>query len=61
MLWLLLICLLLFIYMPFAMRSWRALITLSFVYLIVEIGVRLGVANYSAADVPRLLVSVGNA
>ena len=43
------------------MRSWRTFISLCIVYLVLEIGVRFGVANYSAADVPRFLVLAGNA
>lgn len=51
---------LLIIYMPFAMRSWGAFMILCLVYLTLEITVRFGVANYSAADVPRILVLAGN-
>ncbi|NJS38854.1 MAG: hypothetical protein HC783_07365 [Rhodobacteraceae bacterium] len=48
------------LYLPFAMRSWRAFLALCTVYLLVGIGVRLGVATYSAADVPVAMVFLGN-
>lgn len=54
------IVLLVVIYLPFAMRSWRALFSLCIVYLAIEAGVRVGVATFSAADVPRFLVLAGN-
>lgn len=48
------------IYLPFAMRSWRTFLALCAGYLLVGIGVRLGVANFSAPDVPAVLVMIGN-
>jgi hypothetical protein len=50
-----------FIYLPFAMRNWGAFIALCFAYFVIDLGVRFGVATYSAADVPRTLVLAGNA
>ena len=60
MLWLLLVGFVIIIYLPFAMRSWRAFFTLCIVYIIIEICVRFGVATFAAADVPRFLVLAGN-
>ncbi|WP_171181961.1 hypothetical protein [Ruegeria sp. HKCCD8929] len=60
MLWFPVIGFLAVIYLPFAMRSWRAFIALCIVYLMIDTGVRLGVATYSADDVPRFLVLAGN-
>ena len=48
------------LYLPFAMRSWRAFLALCAVYLLFGVGVRLGVAAFSAADVPVALVFLGN-
>jgi hypothetical protein len=42
------------------MRSWRALLALCGAYLLVCGGVRLGVATFSAAEVPAVLVFMGN-
>lgn len=51
---------LLVIYLPFAMRSWRAFLALCAVYLLFGLGVQYGVATYTAAEVPYLLVGIGN-
>lgn len=48
------------IYLPFAMRTWRALFALCGAYLLIGGGVRLGVATFSAAEVPAVLVFLGN-
>jgi hypothetical protein len=48
------------VYLPFAMRTWRQFILLCAAYLLMGIGVRLGVANFSAAEVPSALVMIGN-
>lgn len=49
-----------FIYLPFAMPSWRAFLALCTVYLLIGLGVRYGVATYTAAQVPAILVAIGN-
>lgn len=46
--------------LPFAMRSWRAFLALCAVYLAIGFGVRYGVATFSAAEVPAVLVMAGN-
>lgn len=48
------------IYLPFAMRNWRSFLALCAAYLLMGIGVRLGVANFTATDVPGVLVMIGN-
>ncbi|MCA3440752.1 MAG: hypothetical protein INF50_10540 [Rhodobacter sp.] len=53
-LWLTIICL------PFAMPSWRAFLILCTIYLLTGLGVRYGVATYTAAEVPAILVAAGN-
>lgn len=48
------------VYLPFTMRSWRAFLALCGAYLLVGGGVRIGVAAFSAAEVPAVLVALGN-
>jgi len=48
------------VYLPFFVRSWWAFLALCFAYLMVGVGVRLGVAAFSAAEVPAVLVFLGN-
>lgn len=48
------------IYLPFAMRSWRAFLALCTVYLLIGAGVQYGVATYTAAEVPTILVAIGD-
>ncbi len=48
------------VYLPFAMRTWRHFLVLCAAYLLMGFGVRLGVANFSAAEVPSALVMIGN-
>lgn len=48
------------VYLPFAMRSWRAFLALCGAYLLVGGGVRIGVAAFSASEVPAVLVALGN-
>jgi hypothetical protein len=48
------------LYLPFAMRSWRAFLALCAFYLVFGVGVRLGVAAFDAVDVPAALVFLGN-
>lgn len=60
MLWLLIVGFLVIIYLPFAMRSWRAFLTLCLAYVTIGISVQLGITIYSAADIPRFLVLAGN-
>lgn len=50
----------LIIFVPFVMPGWRSLLTLCLACLLVELGVRVGTARFSAADVPGILVQVGN-
>lgn len=59
-LFLLLVLWLTIIYLPFAMRSWRALLALCTIYLLIGLGVRYGVATYTAAEVPAILVAIGD-
>jgi hypothetical protein len=48
------------VYLPFAMRTWPQFLLLCAAYLLMGIGVRLGVANFSADEVPSVLVMLGN-
>lgn len=48
------------VYLPFAMRTWRAFLALCAVYLLVGAGVHVGVATFSAAEVPAVFVFLGN-
>lgn len=48
------------IYLPFAMRSWRTYLALCAVYLLIGLGVQYGVENYTAAEVPTILVALGD-
>lgn len=48
------------IYLPFAMRSWRTYLALCAVYLLIGLGVQYGVDNYTAAEVPTILVAIGD-
>jgi hypothetical protein len=48
------------VYLPFAMRSWRAFLALCAVYLLFGVGVHMGVAAFRAAEVPAVLVILGN-
>jgi hypothetical protein len=48
------------VYFPFAMRTWPQFLLLCAAYLLMGIGVRLGVANFSADEVPSVLVMLGN-
>ena len=42
------------------MRSWRAFLALCTVYLLIGAGVQYGVATYPAAEVPAILVAIGD-
>lgn len=57
---LLLVLWLAIIYLPFAMPNWRAFLSLCAAYLLIGFGVRFGVATYSSAEVPAVLVMIGN-
>ena len=48
------------VYLPFAMGNWCAFTALCASYLLVGFGVRYGVATYTAAEVPAILVLIGD-
>lgn len=48
------------VYLPFAMRSWPSLIALCIGFLLIAIGIKIGVAIFSSDDVPGILVLTGN-
>ncbi|QYZ71481.1 hypothetical protein [Neotabrizicola shimadae] len=48
------------VYLPFLMPGWRALLGLCVALGLFHLGVRLGVAGWTAAEVPAPLVATGN-